>query len=341
MGEKISLDHLPPNERFPHFRDVAAASLYVPVSLTCNTPETFRYARDAHSFGDFMLISGFMAKVDVARTPREVARSESISQMKLIVPLSGAVGIRQDKREALIKPGQFYFDDPARPYEEHIVEDLRYLSLHLPRSSLIARVSDLHTLTATGIGRARPHGKLALDFMASLFAVWDTLDETSFAHVSTIVFELVVAALREHGDQARPASQNYRYAQFLQAKTFIDTHLHEPSLSIGLVSAQLGVSARYVSGLLRDHGFSYRHYVLAQRLIRCASDLIDPRLARRTVTDIAFSWAFCDSAHFSRAFKTAYGMSPREYRAEKQHVDAQTDFAANTVPLHSPKPIRR
>jgi AraC-like DNA-binding protein len=66
------------------------------------------------------------------------------------------------------------------------------------------------------------------------------------------------------------------------------------------------------------HVVSYRRYVLEQRLARCASELADPRMAHRTVTDIGYSWAFFDSAHFSKAFKTAYGMSPRDYRAQMQ-----------------------
>jgi len=38
-------------------------------------------------------------------------------------------------------------------------------------------------------------------------------------------------------------------------------------------------------------------------------------LADRPVAAIAARWGFVDAAHFSRAFKTAFGISPSEYRA--------------------------
>ncbi|MFM0166441.1 helix-turn-helix domain-containing protein [Paraburkholderia sediminicola] len=38
----------------------------------------------------------------------------------------------------------------------------------------------------------------------------------------------------------------------------------------------------------------------------------------RTIAEVAYSWAFSDNTHFSRAFKQEYGMSPRDYRARTQ-----------------------
>jgi AraC-like DNA-binding protein len=316
MGAQFSLDHLSARDRFRHFRDVVA-SLYVPVSVRCGTPEEFRFVREEYAFGDLSVASGFMTRLTIERTPRDVARTESLSQMKIVMPLSGAVGIRQDKREALIKPGQFYFDDPARPYKEHVLEDLQYFALLVPRSDVLARVGSLDTLTGIGIGAESPHGKLALGFMASLSSVWDALDERSAARLSSICLELIVAALRERCNQGRPASENYRYVQFLRAKVFIDNHLYDPSLSLGHVAAELRASDRYVRGILNEHGFSFRRYVVKQRLLGSANDLADTRLAHRSITTIACSWGFMDSAYFSRAFKAAYGMPPREYRVSK------------------------
>ncbi len=51
---------------------------------------------------------------------------------------------------------------------------------------------------------------------------------------------------------------------------------------------------------------------------RCRADLAAPRLAARTITDIALSHGFNDAAHFSRLFKESYGMSPAEYRASSR-----------------------
>ncbi|MGH3774727.1 MAG: helix-turn-helix domain-containing protein [Pseudonocardiaceae bacterium] len=47
---------------------------------------------------------------------------------------------------------------------------------------------------------------------------------------------------------------------------------------------------------------------------RCRRDLLDPALADRPVSAIATRWGYPNAAHFSRAFRDAYGLPPREYR---------------------------
>ncbi|MFJ9244159.1 helix-turn-helix domain-containing protein [Streptomyces sp. NPDC101776] len=54
-----------------------------------------------------------------------------------------------------------------------------------------------------------------------------------------------------------------------------------------------------------------------QRLARCRRDLADPALAHLAVAAIGSRWGFPGPAHFSNAFRTAYGMSPSEARAAR------------------------
>jgi AraC-like DNA-binding protein len=316
MGAQISFDHLPARSRFQHFCDIVN-SLYVPVSVTSEDPKAFRYTRNDVVLGGVTFASGMMTKMMINRTSRDVVRSESDGYMKLVLPLSGSVVFRQNKREALIKPGYFYVDDPARPYEEKVVEDLTYLSVRLPRHFIASRLDGLEAVTAVGFGPDLPHSKLASDFIISLSAVWNSLEETSAAHLGSIALDLIIAALWERNIRKVPPRSIYRSAQFQRAKAFIDAHLDDPRLSLDMVAGALYVSTRYLRYLLSERGFSFRRYALEQRLVRCAKDLADPSLAHRSVTTIAYSWAFSDGAHFSRSFRAAFGMPPREYRASK------------------------
>ena len=59
-----------------------------------------------------------------------------------------------------------------------------------------------------------------------------------------------------------------------------------------------------MSGWIRD-----------RRLERCRADLRDPRLAGLSILEIATRWGFVSPAHFSRTFRAAYGVSPRDARA--------------------------
>jgi hypothetical protein len=49
-------------------------------------------------------------------------------------------------------------------------------------------------------------------------------------------------------------------------------------------------------------------------LERCRRDLLDPSLGDVPVSAIAARWGLTNAAHFSRAFRAAYGASPVEYR---------------------------
>jgi AraC-like DNA-binding protein len=47
---------------------------------------------------------------------------------------------------------------------------------------------------------------------------------------------------------------------------------------------------------------------------RARRDLLDPRLADRPISTIAYSCGFGDLSGFNRAFKQAYAVSPSELR---------------------------
>jgi AraC-like DNA-binding protein len=49
-------------------------------------------------------------------------------------------------------------------------------------------------------------------------------------------------------------------------------------------------------------------------LARCRRDLADLGLRRHSITSIAYRWGYAEASSFSRAFRAAYGISPRRYR---------------------------
>lgn len=316
MGTHVNLDPSLTENQFGNFRD-RMNELYGSLTVTSEAQETFRYSRDEKLLGDLSFVSGMTTNLTFARTPRDIARLESDGHLKFVLPLTGAVAFRQNKREALVRSGQFYIDDTARPYEKKVIGSLTYLTVHFPRHTVPLKLGGLDSVLAIGFGADLPHGKLVRDFLFSLASVWNFIEEKSAAQLGAVASDLIRAALWERIDQNAPPRDVYRSAQFQQTKAFIDSHLKDPHLSLGTVAAALGVSTRYLRYLLSERGFSYRRYVLEQRLARCAKDLREPRLARLAVTDVAYAWGFADGPHLSRTFKMAYGMSPREYRASK------------------------
>jgi AraC-like DNA-binding protein len=73
-------------------------------------------------------------------------------------------------------------------------------------------------------------------------------------------------------------------------------------------------------------------WIRRRRLDHCKRELLDPRNAGESISTIAARWGLADSSHFSRLFRTTYGMSPREFRSR-----APPQYACSaTSPLRVP-----
>jgi AraC-like DNA-binding protein len=99
----------------------------------------------------------------------------------------------------------------------------------------------------------------------------------------------------------------------------IETLLPDPELSLRRLADRSGVSPRYIQKLFAAAQDTFGHYLRSRRLERCRMDLGSPMCTRLSISEICFRWGFNDSAHFSRAFRNQYGLSPREHRRAAGH----------------------
>jgi AraC-like DNA-binding protein len=95
---------------------------------------------------------------------------------------------------------------------------------------------------------------------------------------------------------------------------FIEEHLRDPGLSPATIATGLRVSPRYLRTIFAISGERVSTYILRRRLEECARQMRNPAWSGHTLTEIAFSWGFNSSAHFTRCFHEQYGVAPRDYR---------------------------
>jgi AraC-like DNA-binding protein len=74
----------------------------------------------------------------------------------------------------------------------------------------------------------------------------------------------------------------------------------------------------------RNGGRTVAAWIREQRLERARRDLADPDQRATAVHAIAARWGFRHAADFSRAFRRAYGMPPRDYREATQGQGSST-----------------
>jgi AraC-like DNA-binding protein len=100
-----------------------------------------------------------------------------------------------------------------------------------------------------------------------------------------------------------------RYALRLKSQFFRQESLTDAACSVGLSRRQFTELFRKVTGQ------SWREYVEGLRLRHAAGLLCE---SDRSVAAVAFESGFNDLSHFHRVFKSLYGCSPLEYRAQRQ-----------------------
>ncbi|MFJ1730840.1 helix-turn-helix domain-containing protein [Streptomyces sp. NPDC088254] len=99
-----------------------------------------------------------------------------------------------------------------------------------------------------------------------------------------------------------------------QIDAFIQRRLGDPDLTPATIAEAHHISVRYLYQIFDTHQMTVAAWIRHCRLEHCHRDLADPRLRSHSIRVIANRWGFSDAAHFSRAFRAAYGISPRDHR---------------------------
>ncbi|MCR2822767.1 helix-turn-helix transcriptional regulator [Lederbergia panacisoli] len=105
---------------------------------------------------------------------------------------------------------------------------------------------------------------------------------------------------------------------------WIEEHLKDEFSLEGLAS-YMGYSPYYCSFKFHQAtGISIRRYILLRRLYLSTEDLAN----NRKIIDIAFDYHYSSQEAYSRAFKTVFGVSPREFQVNQMPIQS---FAKLTI----------
>lgn len=249
----------------------------------------------------------------VARTSRLISRGH---EDVFIVSIQrwGRSHVIQDGRQAELEAGDFVIYDSTRPYTLLYPDGIHQYTLKIPRRQLLAQLPDVESLTATKVGGHRGAGHLLVNMVDTLIGDIGELNPISFDAVSQSVVSILTAGLRMLRAEALPSPSALTAYHLERIKQHVLARLHDPALNVQSISSELQLSVSSLYRVFESQELSLAEWIWNQRLERCRRDFADPLLANQPLTQIGLRWGFGDASHLSRAFKRAYGLSPREFR---------------------------
>jgi AraC-like DNA-binding protein len=247
------------------------------------------------------------------RTAADVG-SDDPDRYALFVQATGTSTGEHHGRTARFAPGDLGLVDLSQPMQ-CAFSARRTVLVTYPKQLSPLPASELSAVLGRRI-RATGTAGLVSSMVRQLPGQLAADDGAMGARLGTAVLDLINVGLAAQLDRPSAASVDARQqALVLECRRFIEAHLADAALSPATVAAAHHLSVRQLHRLFEPTGDSVADLIRRRRLDRCRRDLLDPDQAERPVAAVGARWGLADGAHFSRAFKRAYGLAPGEFRA--------------------------
>ncbi|MGD1956825.1 MAG: helix-turn-helix domain-containing protein [Sphingomonadales bacterium] len=290
------------------------------VDLNCENAakDSFEGEITSRDAGDMRYSNVWSRPQRVVRDKSRISRSNDDCFL-VSMQLTGQGHVIQAGRTATLNPGEFALYDVTRPYSLIFEGDYQQLVLTLPRKTLLERFSEAESTTAVAVSGSHSATQLATTLFTQISTHLPQLDSFTVQKLQSDAVDLLVDALRMQTAATLPQQGQSQTLLTQRILRFIDANLGDTELRPETIAAAHGISERYLRKLFESRTLGVADYIWRRRLEHARLDLCNPNKAHISLASIAFDWAFKDPSHFSRAFKSAFGLSPREARRQAMH----------------------
>lgn len=233
--------------------------------------------------------------------------------VKIHFQTHGISYFEQNGRHIEVMPGDCLAYDVSCPHTIISPSLTRHAVVIVPKDLLQERGFRLAKMSACKLSARTGTGRIAYDFVHAAFGEAAKLSPHNAVGVADSLIDLLLLPLREADtmfDRVGPE------AMYMRAQAFIREHLRDPDLCIDQISAALGCTKRYLHMLFSERGMTVSDYIWRARLVHCRQEL--ETKVGKTITDVAFSWGFSSSSHFSRVFRKFFGVVPSSIHKAQQ-----------------------
>lgn len=317
VGEAVGVKPLTPGEDFDY--DITTVNTYrrAPtwrewnsrifenISISRITEEIPRGYIVSSTFG-----GGRLSRIGAMRSVIQQKYGLPHGPITLLMQLSGELTAKQAHKHCHLKSASFMLLDGSVPCEMEVDDGHELILVQIPRHVLLSRHPHIADEMVQGFSADGPATEMVWNFVDGMARTMGQLDAAARNSILLSLVELL-GAVSKNDEHLFSGKGHLR-----RASALIEERFCQPKLNALGIACELGVSRRRLDEIFVEAtGRSVSAHIWERRLLRAALELRSPSRTSNTITLIALSMGFEDSAHFSRAFKKRFKMSPTRWRA--------------------------
>ncbi|MFI6060694.1 AraC family transcriptional regulator [Streptomyces sp. NPDC051286] len=314
----LDLDTFAPKDRVDAFHH-AMNDTSVPNDIVHESPETGVRARfEAWRVGSLDLFDARSTGFEVRRTARHVRWHRDRPVVSVSLQTLGVHNAENGGERYVLGPddiGVFHELAPRRygwsgeGAAQAITIDMEHLGVPVDtvvRASVRLRASPMHDLVLDHL-RALWRGPGRLEADPGTAALGNATIE--------LVRALLTSAAHDEDDRRVRAVMDGSLANRIMA--YVRRHLSDPDLTPDRIAQEHAISRRQLYAVLSRADIRLEQWVIGERLEAACRLLASPRHAGLPVSAVAARCGFTSPSHFTRRFRAAYGVTPREWRRHR------------------------
>lgn len=328
---EFSTEIVAASERFELFTEITNNS-HMPNRLRSDHQGDFLARMRTLQLGELQVSTMSIPHLEIVRTAKAIRQHDPEAyQICYFLHQEGTFSLVGG--DTALHAGDLVVMDSSHPYhgDVHPVQgDSSHVTVQLPRRLMPLPDKTVQQILGTPIDGRRGMGGVFTRWLADLNARADEFTPADLPTLTSITLDLLASAITGHQDAEETLSpEARRRALRVRITAFIEQHLDDQDMTPQTVADAHHISLRHLQHLLAEDDTSPAAWIRHRRLERCRHDLADPRLSTRPIHIIAARWGFTNPMHFSRLFRSAYGIPPRAYR------DLTTEACANQQHLYA------
>jgi len=318
MGLVLDTADIPRRERIEAvYAAMMAAS--VPSYVIHEDPDgEVRTRLQVWDLGSANIFTASSTGLQLVRTAKQ-ARQDAAPIIALSVQMVGDGRHEQLGHRQVVRPGSLMMADLSSPYDFSWSGRGAAGCIQIPIDQVCLPIDVIRRAAANL--RTSPLYDLVTDHVVHLVRDAEQLSaDLAAPALGRASIELARALLASAAHTEPHAGAVLAETLLTQVRTYVRQHLADPELRPATIAAAHNISLRYLYKICAQADFSIEQWIIGERLQGARDELLLPQGRAHTIAMVARHWGFTDPTHFTRRFRSAYGLTPSELRRLSTNV---------------------